>query len=103
MNSSSTAFGTRGGIVLAWDATMVTPSNPYLTEHTLMAPVQSIGGLPWWITEIYGLQLEGEKIEFLGELFDIRDLHARTWAVVGDFNLILNPKYKSNNALNRRL
>lgn len=97
------AVGTRGGIILAWDATVVSLSNPHRTENTIMALVKTLGGLQWWITGVYGLQLDVDKIRFMEELCEIRDLHAGPWAVVGDFNLLLNPEDKNNRVVNRRM
>lgn len=44
-----------------------------------------------------------EKVEFLEELVEIRDLHVGPWAVVGDFNLLVNEADKNNAAVNRRM
>ena len=44
----------------------------------------------WWLTCVYGPQPDCDKMEFLEELVEIRDLHAGPWAVVGDFNLLAN-------------
>jgi hypothetical protein len=40
---------------------------------------------------------------FLQELKDIRDLRHGPWAVVGDFNLIVDATDKNNTNLNRRM
>lgn len=48
------AVGTRGGIVLAWDATVVTLSNPHRSENTLTTLVKPLDGTQWWITGVYG-------------------------------------------------
>jgi exonuclease III len=59
------AIGTRGGILLAWDASVVALSNPHRTENTLSALVQHVEGVQWWITGVYGPQLDHEKILFM--------------------------------------
>lgn len=82
---------------------MVTLSNPHYSTNTVTALVQSEGAPYWWITGVYGPQADAEKLEFLRELNDIRDLHAGPWVVLGDFNLLVNPEDKSNNAINRRM
>lgn len=79
------ATGTRGGILLAWDASVVALSRPHYTENTLTALVTSSAGVHWWLTGVYGPQLDHEKLEFMQELVDIRDLHTGPWIVVGDF------------------
>ena len=55
------AIGTRGGILLAWDATVVKLSNPHYTTNALTALVMHIGGLQWWMTGVYGPQHDHEK------------------------------------------
>lgn len=97
------AVGTRGGILLAWDATVVSLSNPHYTNNTLTALVKPVEGREWWITGVYGPQSDQDKIDFLQEMVEIRDLHAGPWVVVGDFNLLVNPEDKSNAMINRRM
>jgi len=57
---------------------------------------------PWWLTVVYGPQDDGDKLLFLEELSAIRDACTGPWAVIGDFNLILNEEDKSNGTINRR-
>lgn len=57
----------------------------------------------WWITGVYGPQLNQDKISFLEELREVRDLHAGPWAVVGHFNLITDSRDKSSANLDRRM
>jgi hypothetical protein len=58
---------------------------------------------PWWFTEVYGPQIDAEKIEFLEELRVIRNrcqgpiIEKRCqgpWFLAGDFNLILDSRDK---------
>uniref|UniRef100_A0A453F113 Endonuclease/exonuclease/phosphatase domain-containing protein n=1 Tax=Aegilops tauschii subsp. strangulata TaxID=200361 RepID=A0A453F113_AEGTS len=97
------AAGTRGGILIAWDATVVAVSNPHRTSNTLMTLVKPIEGAEWWLTGVYGPQSSDAKVEFMQGLLDIRDLHAGPWTVVGDFNLLVNLEDKSNEAVNHRM
>lgn len=97
------AVGTRGGILIAWDATTVLVSNPHRTTNTLTALVKPMVGAEWWLTGVYGPQSNNKKIEFLQELIDIRDLHVGLWVIAGDFNLLVNPEDKSNDAINHRM
>lgn len=75
------AVGTRGGILLAWDASVVHLSNPHYTENTLTTLVKPSEGVPWWITGVYGPQVDHEKILFMQELVDIRKLHIGPWGI----------------------
>lgn len=56
------AEGTRGGIILAWDATVVGLHNTHITKHTITALVKPVTGEQWWLTGVYGPQLDVEKI-----------------------------------------
>jgi len=49
-----------------------------------------------------GPQEDADKILFLAELETTRAACSGPWAVVGDFNLILDPTDKNNAAINRR-
>jgi hypothetical protein len=57
---------------------------------------------PWWITTIYGPQDETGKGLFLEELEVVQDQCPGPWAIIGDFNLILDEADKSNSRINRR-
>lgn len=59
------AMGTRGGILLVWDALVVTISHPHYTNNALTALVKHNSGSEWWLTGVYGAQLDHEKIEFM--------------------------------------
>lgn len=97
------AIGTRGGILLACDATVVALSHPHYTSNTLSALVKPCEGQEWWITGVYGPQLDAEKIEFMQEIVDVRELQAGPWMIVGNFNLLVNQEDKSNTSINRRM
>jgi hypothetical protein len=57
---------------------------------------------PWWLTVVYGPQGDSEKELFLEELSAVRDACSGPWAVLGDFNLILDEADKNNDSINRR-
>ena len=98
------AVGTRGGILVARDAAVTRLSNPHYTNHTLTALVMCPKDeRPWWLTCVYGPQEEVDKVVFLQDLVDIRDLHAGPWLVEGDFNLISREEDKSNALINHRM
>jgi hypothetical protein len=44
-------------------------------------------GDPWWITVVYGPQLDVDKVEFLNELKRFRDVSPGPWLLCGDFNM----------------
>jgi hypothetical protein len=56
----------------------------------------------WTLTNVYGPQLEADKIAFLEELKSLQGIQ-REWLICGGFNLIYKTEDKSNSRLNRRL
>jgi hypothetical protein len=58
-------------------------------------------GVPWWLTVVYGLQGNDNKIAFLQELQSVRGQCAGPWLVGGDFNLIYKDEDKNNTNLDR--
>lgn len=70
------AVGTCGRIIIVWDSSIVSLSNQHVTEHTITALAKSVEGQVWWLTGVYGPQLDQQKVEFLDEIQEVRDLHA---------------------------
>ena len=56
----------------------------------------------WWVTCVYGPQLDHEKLMFLEEL-RVRATFPGRWLMWGDFNLIYWAEDKNNHGFNRRL
>lgn len=56
----------------------------------------------WWITVVYGPQLDNDKIEFLGELLQFGQACSGPWFLCGDFNMIYRAQDKNNDCLDRR-
>src|SRR6185503_7263283 len=95
---------TCGGILLAWRRDTWAVSNTSFRNFSLTAKVMHCAtGDEWWITCVYGPQLDHEKTMFLDELNSIRLGCPDKWLVWGDFNLIYKAEDKSNGRLNRRL
>uniref|UniRef100_A0A453STB4 Endonuclease/exonuclease/phosphatase domain-containing protein n=1 Tax=Aegilops tauschii subsp. strangulata TaxID=200361 RepID=A0A453STB4_AEGTS len=92
------AVGTRGGILLAWKSREVAITDPLFTTNALSAKVSTASGVgtPWWLTVVYGPQLDDDKVAFLQELRDIRDECPGPWMLCGDFNLIYRDEDKNN-------
>uniref|UniRef100_A0A8R7TI29 Endonuclease/exonuclease/phosphatase domain-containing protein n=1 Tax=Triticum urartu TaxID=4572 RepID=A0A8R7TI29_TRIUA len=82
---------------------MVSISNHHISENAITTLVQQEGAPMWWLTRVYRPQGNAEKVAFLHELADIRDLHAGPWVLVGDFNLIVNAENKNNAIISRRM
>lgn len=78
-------------------------SNPHITTNAVTAWVQFHESVGWWFTKVYGPQEDIDKVVFMQELKDIRDLHACPWMLAGDFNLIMDPSDKSNDRINMQM
>ncbi|XP_073367882.1 uncharacterized protein [Aegilops tauschii subsp. strangulata] len=72
-------------------------------DNTATACVQFHGAPGWWLTGVYGPQEDADKVNFMQEPKDIRNLHACPLMLAGDFNLILDPSDKTNDKINRRM
>jgi exonuclease III len=95
------AVETRGGILLAWDSSMVEISRVTFYTHAITGEVHMRENTTWWLTMVYGPQSAKEKLGFLAELAGRRELFPRPWMVAVDFNMILHANEKSNNNLDR--
>lgn len=94
------ASETRGGILVAARRDLVSLVDVHLGCFSITVKVQ--GANTWWLTSVYGPQDDREKVLFMEELLAIREACVGPWAVLGDFNLILDTTDKSNDRINRR-
>ena len=93
---------TRGGIIVAARAGVAALSEVHIGCFSVTVRVRStLDGHEWWLTSVYGPQGDSDKVLFLEELCAIRDACQGPWAVIGDFNLILETD-KNNARINRR-
>ena len=97
------ATGTRGGILVAWDTSVIAMSRISLDSFSLNAEVHTLDRAVWWLTVVYGPQGTEDKTKFLQELSERRLLCHGPWLILGDFNLILNAADKSNSNLDRSM
>ena len=61
---------TRGGVLLAWDSTVLDVDCLVLDTHSITGRVHTRDGNSWWITGVYGPQGDDEKLAFLIEVSD---------------------------------
>jgi hypothetical protein len=96
--------GTSGRIIVVARDPDIRLSNINVGRYSVTISVHpdDDGRTPWWLTVVYGPQEENKKGLFLEELEAVRDACPRPWAVLGDFNLILNEADKNNDNINRR-
>jgi hypothetical protein len=95
------ANNTRGGILLAWDSTVIEIASISFDTYAITREVTTKDGKKWWITTVYGPQSNEDKINFLTELTERRLLCPGPWMLLGDFNLILFASEKNNTNLDR--
>jgi exonuclease III len=95
---------TRGGALLAVHENAYSIIQSFTLEFSVTAELQSTTSVDrWWLRVVYGPQGESDKLRFLQEVRQIKQLVAGAWLILGDFNLILSAEDKSNSNLNRRL
>jgi exonuclease III len=97
------AVETRGGILVAWDSTLLGVEAFQMDLNSLTGLVRTKDGAHWWLTVVYAPQGDEAKTQFLIELEERRSLCPGPWMLIGDFNMILRASEKSNPNINRRM
>jgi len=97
------ANGTRGGVLIAWKDSSCQAIASRVDTYSASVLFSEQEGRNWWFTGVYGPQDDDEKILFLQELRNIRDLCNGPWLVAGDFNLIYQAADKNNTNLDRAM
>jgi exonuclease III len=97
------AVETRGGILLAWDSSVIEIDSFSFDTYSITGEVKTKDNVRWWITTVYGPQRDDDKISFMTELTERRSLCPGPWMVLGDFNLIMYASEKSNDNLDRAM
>ncbi|KAE8776883.1 hypothetical protein D1007_50376 [Hordeum vulgare] len=96
------AQGTRGGILLCWRGDRFRASSVNLRSFSMTVSFCPIGGGEQWsLTTVYAPHDAQIKQAFLNELADIHNTMTEPWLQIGDFNLITDPRDKSNNRICR--
>jgi exonuclease III len=92
---------TRGGVLVAWDSSVLNLARISFDSFSVNAEVTGVDNLSWWISVVYGPQSRDDKIQFLRELTERRALCPGPWLLIGDFNMILRAAEKNNENLDR--
>jgi exonuclease III len=95
------ADDTRGGILLAWDTSMIEIAHISFDTYAITGEVKTKDNNRWWLMTVYGPQSREDKLSFLTELTERQSLCPGQWMVVGDFNMILFASEKNNENLDR--
>jgi exonuclease III len=98
------ADGTRGGVAIFWDDSIVTLSNQDILRFSVSATVTILRtGTSFLLSSVYGPADDERKPDFLQEMTALRPVNSQHWLIAGDFNLIYEARDKNNTTLNRRL
>lgn len=89
--------------MIAWRTCLGAVGATRVDSYSVSVQFCPSNGNVWWLTCVYGPQLNQDKIQFLQELRDVRVHCSGPWLVVGDFNLIYRAEDKNNSNLNRAL
>ena len=86
------SVGASGGILLAWASPAWEVSNVWKGRFSLSVQLTRPGSVDftWWLTTVYGPQLDFDKAQFLDELREFRAVTEGPWLLCGDFNMILS-------------
>ena len=96
------ATGSRGGLLMLWDDSVVRISDVHITEFCLSAMVNVIhSDTPFKITSVYGPTASNRKDDFFSELIAQKPINGTKWIVMGDFNQIYRARDKNNRNINR--
>lgn len=94
------SVGASGGILVAWRTKLGAIRESRINAFSASVQFCPENGAAWWLTCVYGLQGNDEKIAFLHELRDLRTQCVGPWMLAGDFNLIYKEEDKNNSNLN---
>lgn len=98
------ARGTKGGILLLWNDTMLQLTEQTIGRYSISATVTLRSTTTSFkLTAVYGPSRSVDKPSFLHHLRRLKPDDDAKWLVMGDFNLIYRARDKNNNNLNLRL
>ena len=91
------SYGAVGGVLTAWNSSVLQASSTSLTDHTLSVCLSSTSSnLSLYVTNVYGPPSHNDRQTFLDELRMINPPADVPWILIGDFNMIRFPHEKNN-------
>ncbi|KAF8670729.1 hypothetical protein HU200_050394 [Digitaria exilis] len=95
------SVGATGGILTAWDATVLTMVTAVERDFSLTTVFSlNADGTPLSITNVYAPVLSADKPLFLAEMVTISNTIDGPWLLAGDFNMARSPEDKNNDNFN---
>jgi exonuclease III len=96
------SVGSAGGVLLAWRCDFWAVSDVSRGLHSLNAKISGSSlATPWWITVVYRLQSDTDKVAFLAELRQFGATVSGPWMLCGDFNMVYRAQDKNNDRMDR--
>jgi hypothetical protein len=95
------AVGTAGGVIIAWMSDEVRVLQSRVDNLSVSIELSFHGGTAWWLTAVYGPTCVSLQPVFLDELWALRVALQGPWAVVGDFNLIIDAADRNTSIVDR--
>jgi hypothetical protein len=95
--------GTKGGILLGWQASCIDVFHPMLKVFSLSIEIKKWLAQSFLLTTVYGPTKDDVKPSFLDELWSLKLASLTPWMVLGDFNFIYEAKDKINLNLKHKL
>lgn len=89
--------------MVAWRDRVNCSAISRVDDHSVSIQFRPVDDVEWWLTCVYGPQLNQDKLAFLQELRDIRACCFGPWLVLGDFSLIYKEEDKNNPNLDRQM
>jgi hypothetical protein len=92
---------TWGGILLAWRSSSWVEDGHSSRSYSLLARVRAAtSGPEWWLTTVYEPSREADKLAFLTELQERRQLRSGLCMLADNFKIIYRTEDKNNARLN---
>lgn len=93
----SPASGSSGGLVTAWNSSLLSKTTFISRKHTLTVGFSyNISNLCFFVTNVYAPTDPLQKTFFLDDLLELSSNFSGPWMLIGDFNLIRSPHEKNN-------